>query len=76
MKVTSIYFTYYILFASNLIPLLGLFQEFSNVSDTLTLTVFKFFCDLSLCDIVCFYGFLNIASKGNIVSKEILKIKE
>ena len=76
MNVASIYFTYFILFASNLIPLLGLFQGFSNVSDTLTLTVFKLFCDLSLYDMVCFYDFLNIASKGIIVSKEILKIKK
>ena len=40
------------LLASNLIPLLGLFQEFCKVLGTFMQTVFEFSCDSSLSDMV------------------------
>ena len=40
------------LLASNLIPLLGLFQGFCKVLGTFMQTVFEFSCDSSLSDMV------------------------
>ena len=42
------------LLASNLIPLLGLFQGFCKVLGTFMQTVFEFSCDSSLSDMVWF----------------------
>ena len=43
--------------ASNLIQLLGLFQRFSSVPATFMLVAFKFFCVLSLSDVVSLLWF-------------------